>query len=112
MPPEITQGLDYCIQVIVSHRAVDKTDVVNVNGVQFLDVVVQFEQSIENGGIRHAGSVAQHAHLGLGKELVTQCQDIVHDPGKLGVGSGLAVTCKGQHVGFGPIGLHLGKGRA
>ena len=109
---ELTEGLDNGIQVIMAHRIVYHTDIINIHCVKFLDIVVQLEQGIEYGRIRNTGTVAQYAHLGIRKEFVTQCQYIVHNTGELGVGGGLAVTCKGQHVGFGPIGLHLGKGGA
>ena len=108
MSLEFAQGIDYCIQVIVSHRIVNKTDVVNVHGIQFLDVVIQFEQGAEDSGIRNARSVAQNTDLCIGEKLVTQGQDIIHYLRELRIGCGLAVTCKSKHVWFRAIGLHLG----
>ena len=110
MSLEITQSLYYGIQVVMAHRAVYEPDVIHIHGVQLLDVVIQLEQCLEYGGIGHAGSVAQHAHLGLREELVTQCHHIVHNTGKLRIGGRLAVAGKGKNIGLGTVGLHFLQG--
>lgn len=90
----------------MSCGAVDTADVIDVDGVEFENVVVEAFEGFEDGGTANEGGIAQHADFGIGEIFVTQGDDVVHYFWKLWMGCGFAVAGKSEYVGVWPVLLH------
>lgn len=75
--------------------------------VQFLYVVVNFQQGVKNGGPVQAGGVGEDGNSGLGAITFTQFDGVVNDGGEVGVQGGFPVPGKGQHIRKFSVFLHL-----
>ena len=77
---------------------VNLADVCHIDGVEFLDVVIDLLQGFEDIGLVKHGGIAQHGNLGIGEVAVSGFDGIVDDAGKVGVAGGFAIACEGYDI--------------
>ena len=99
--------VDNLTDIIVAYRAVNKADVVGIDGVELQDVVVNTHQGIVDlWAMSHRG-IAEYADLCIRTVLVAQADGVVDNLGKVGVAGRLAIAGKGEYVGQLLVGNHL-----
>ena len=108
MSTELAQLLDNRFHIIsLAGGSVDATDEVYVDRVEFLYVIVDAQQRIEDILPMQLRGITQHRDLRQRAECIAQTDGIVDDACELRMSCGLAVSCKRQYIGMLTVGSHL-----
>lgn len=110
MPLKPRQVVDDALHIVAGRNGpVKPSDVIGVDGVKFLDIVVNAHQCIMHlWAVNHRG-IAQHRHFGLREIAVAQRQCVIDDASEVGMSRGFTISGKGQHVRSGTIFAHVYK---